>query len=152
MGWFRFVVPFILLCIGAVLLAKGYEHWSSSKKIVDESIPANGVVIRNAPYLTSSKVGKKSALVYFPQVKYTTQDGKEIEFVSQVTSRAEQYKPGDQVPILYKQQAPNSAIIGSFQALWSIAIIFTASGILVVLFALWFFMKAQRGWNEEEND
>jgi hypothetical protein len=152
MGWFRFVVPFILLCIGAVLLAKGYEHWSSSKQIIDESIATDGTVIRNAPYLSTSKVGKNSSLVYFPQVRYTTKDGVEVEFTSQVTSRAEQYKPGDQVHILYKEQAPDNAIIGSFKALWSIAIIFTVSGILVVLFAIWFYMKAQRGWSDEDAD
>ncbi len=148
MGFFRFVLPFILLCIGAVLLAQGYQHWSTSKQLLDRSLVAEGTVIRNAPYM-SSKPGKASSLVYFPQVTFSTKEGKIVEFTSRVTSRAEQYQPGDQVSVLYQENNPKDAVIGSFNALWAVAIIFTVSGILVVMFAAWFYLKAQRDWEKK---
>ncbi|WP_456412191.1 DUF3592 domain-containing protein [Thiolapillus sp.] len=151
MGFLRFVFPIALLFIGAALLAQGFKHWSISRELVNSSLVAEGTVIRNAPYM-SSKAGKTSALVYFPQVKFTTKDGTEVEFVSKVTSRAEQYQPGDAVRVLYKENQPDDAVIGSFQALWAIAIIFAGSGLMVVLFASWFYRKALRGWEKEDGE
>ncbi|WP_457666053.1 DUF3592 domain-containing protein [Thiolapillus sp.] len=149
MGFFRFVVPFILLSIAVVLLIQGYQHWRASKQLLDTSLTAEGIVIRNAPYM-SSKAGKSTSLVYFPQVKFTTKDGNMVEFTSRVTSRAEQYKPGDAVRVLYNENKPEEAYIGSFKSLWAVAIIFTASGIIVLMFAAWFYTKATRGWEKEE--
>ncbi|WP_293645499.1 DUF3592 domain-containing protein [Thiolapillus sp.] len=150
MGFFRFVVPFILLSIAAVLLTQGYQHWRASKQLLDSSLTTEGTVIRNAPYM-SSKAGKSTSLVYFPQVKFTTKDGKTVEFTSKVTSRAEQYKPGDPVRVLYRENKPEEAFIGSFKSLWAVAIIFAASGIIVLMFAAWFYAKATKGWEKEES-
>ncbi|WP_456407767.1 DUF3592 domain-containing protein [Thiolapillus sp.] len=149
MGFFRYVVPFILLCISAVLLAQGYKHWSTSKQLIDSSLTAEGTIVRNAPFM-SSKAGKTSSLVYFPQVRFPTADGKSIEFTSKVTSRAEQYKPGDKVRVLYREQDPENAFIGSFSSLWAIAIIYAVSGLLVLLFTIWLYKKATRGWEKDE--
>ncbi len=148
MGIFRYIVPFILLGIGAVLLAQGYQHWRLSSAMLDSSRLAEGTIIRNAPFL-SSKAGKNSSLMYFPEVSFTTAGGEKIQFISSVTSRADHYKPGDKVPVYYKPADPNDAFIGSFGHLWSVALIFACSGILVTLFAAWFFWKARVGWNGE---
>ena len=149
MGLFKFVFPVALLLIGAALLAQGFKHWNTSRQLVNSSLIAEGTVIRNAAYL-SSKVGKSSSLAHFPEVSFTTKDGAEVKFVSRVTSRAEQYQPGDKVKVLYKKNQPDDAVIGSFQALWAIAIIFSGAGIMVVLFASWFYRKALRGWEKED--
>lgn len=149
MSFFRFVFPFLLLIVGTALLAQGYKHWSTSKQLLDESLTAEGTIVRNAPYMTI-KAGKSSALAYFPQVKFLSAEGTTIAFTSKVTSRAEQYQPGDLVRVLYKEDQPDSAVIGSFTALWAIAIIFSASGIVVLLFASWFYRKGIRGWKKEE--
>ncbi len=151
MGLFRFVFPVTLMFIGAALLAQGYKHWSVSRQLVNSSLVAEGTVIRNAAYM-SSKAGKSSSLAYFPQVKFTAKDGTDVEFVSKVTSRAEQYQPGDRVRVLYKENQPDDAFIGSFQALWAITIIFSGAGIMVVLFASWFYRKALRGWEKEDTE
>jgi len=137
--------------IGAALLAQGYKHWSVSKQLVNSSLVAEGTVIRNAPYMTA-KAGKSSSLVHFPEVKFTAKDGTDVKFVSKVTSRAEQYQPGDRVRVLYKESQPDDAFIGSFQALWAITIIFSGAGIMVVLFASWFYRKALRGWEKEDTE
>ena len=151
MGIFRYIVPFILLGIGAALVAKGYQNWHGSKTLVDSSRVAEGTIIRNAPFM-SSKAGKTSSLMYFPEVTFTTAEGKQVKFTSSVTSRADHYKPGDKVTVYYQAADPEDAFIGSFGHLWSVAIIFALSGIVVTLFAAWFFWKARVGWSREENE
>ncbi len=149
MGIFRYLVPFILACIGAVLMAKGYQSWHASRALVTSSLTAEGTVIRNAPFM-SSKAGKASSLMYFPEVRFTTADGRTVQFISSITSKADHYKPGDKVTIYYQATDPDNAFIGSFGHLWSVALIFAASGIIVALFAAWFFWKARVGWGNEE--
>jgi hypothetical protein len=151
MGIFRYIVPFILLGIGAAMVAKGYQNWQVSRDLVDSSLVAEGMIIRNAPFM-SSKAGKTSSLVYFPEVKFTTAEGKQVKFTSSVTSRADHYKPGDKVTVYYQAADPKDAFIGSFGHLWSVALIFVLSGIMVTLFAAWFFWKARVGWKKEDNE
>jgi len=145
---FRLLVPTLFMIIGILLLFKGYEHGYKSYELVRGSVSAPGEIVKIVPYL-SQKAGKSSALQYFPDVKYTTASGEETTFRSQVTSRADHYKPGDQVRVLYKSDDPQDAVIGSFSALWAIALIFSSGGLLVMLFASWFFRQAIYGYKEK---
>lgn len=144
----RLFVPTLFMIIGIMLLFKGYEHGIKSYKLERDSVSASGEIVKVIPYL-SKKAGKSSAIQYFPDVKYTTASGQETTFRSQVTSRADHYKPGDKVRVLYKNDDPQDAVIGSFSALWAIAIIFGSGGLLVMLFASWFFRKAFTGYEKE---
>ncbi|WP_456444772.1 DUF3592 domain-containing protein [Thiolapillus sp.] len=151
MGIFRYIVPFILVCIGAVLMAKGYQDWQVSRAMVDSSVETEGTIVRNAPYM-STKAGKVSSLMYFPEVRFTTKEGRTVQFTSSVTSRADHYKPGDKVRVYYQADKPKDAFIGSFGHLWSVALIFALSGIMVTAFAAWFFWKARVGWEKEDEN
>ena len=141
MIFLRLFVATLFMLIGILLLLKGYEHGSKSYELVKGSASASGEIVKIVPYL-SQKAGKSSALQYFPDVKYIPAGGKEIIFRSQVTSRADHYKPGDKVKVLYKKDNPKDAVIGSFSALWAIALIFGFGGALVILFSSWFFRQA----------
>ena len=145
---FRLLVPTLFMVIGILLLLKGYEHGYRSYELVRGSVSAPGEIVKIVPYL-SQKAGKSSAIQYFPDVKYTTASGEETTFRSQVTSRADHYKPGDKVRVLYKSDDPQDAVIGSFSALWAIALIFGSGGLLVILFASWFFRQAIYGYKEK---
>ena len=147
MIFFRYLVPTLFMAIGLMLLLKGYEHGNKSYELVRGSVSASGEIVKVVPYL-SQKAGKSSALQYFPDVKYTTSKGEEISFRSQVTSRADHYKPGNKVKVLYKEDNPKDALIGSFSAIWAIALIFGSGGVLVVLFASWFFRQAFKGYKK----
>ena len=146
---FRFVVPTLFMLIGIMLSLKGIEHGYRSYKLETGSAAAAGEIVKVIPYLTKNP-GKSSAIQYFPDVKYTTASGEEVMFRSGVTSRAEHYKPGDKVRVLYKTDDPQDALIGSFSALWAMAIIFTSGGLMVMLFASWFFRRAITGYGEED--
>ena len=145
---FRLLVPTLFMVIGILLLLKGYEHGYRSYELVRGSVSAPGEIVKIVPYL-SQKAGKSSAIQYFPDVKYTTASGEETTFRSQITSRADHYKPGDKVRVLYKSDDLQDAVIGSFSALWAIALIFGSGGLLVVLFASWFFRQAIYGYKEK---
>ena len=137
----RLFVPTLFMIIGILLLLKGYEHGSRSYELVKDSESAAGEIVKVVPYL-SKNAGKSSALQHFPDVKYTTAGGEEVVFRSQAVSKADHYKAGDQVKVLYKKDDPQDAVIGSFSALWAIALIFGTGGVLVILFASWFFQQA----------
>jgi hypothetical protein len=144
----RLFVPTLFMVIGILLLLKGYEHGYKSYERERGSASASGEIVKIVPYL-SKKPGKSSAIQYFPDVKYTTAEGKEATFRSQVTSRADHYKPGDKVRVLYKDDNPQDAVIGSFSALWALALIFGSGGLLVMLFASWFFRQAFVGYDKK---
>ena len=137
----RLFVASMFMIIGILLLLKGYEHGSKSYALIKGTESAYGEIVEVVPYLASN-VGKTSALKFFPDVKYTPPGGQEITFRSKSVSRADNYKPGDEVRVLYNPEDPTNAVIGSFSHLWAIALIFAVSGALVILFAGWFFQHA----------
>jgi len=147
----RLVVPTLFMLIGMMLLFKGFEHGYKSYQLVRGSVSAPGEIVKVVPYL-SKKPGKSSALQYFPDVIYTTAKGEEINFRSMVTSRADHYKSGDKVRVLYKENDPQDAIVGSFSALWAMALIFGSGGAMVILFASWFFRQSITGYKTKPQD
>ncbi len=144
MPFLRYFVPLLMLLIGVVFLSFGYHHWQKSSQLLQASTVAEGVIISIDPFM-SSKAGKSSSLQYFPKVVFTTSAGEQVEFQSTVTRRADHYKKDDRVRVLYQQDDPQKAVIGSFNDLWVLAIIFTISGLLVMLLSGWFFRRALRG-------
>lgn len=140
----RYFVPLLMLFISAVLLSRGYHHWQNSSQLLQSSTVAEGTIVSIDPFM-SSKAGKSSSLHYFPKVAFTTSAGEQIEFQSTVTRRADHYSKGDRVRVLYQQDTPEKARIGSFNELWALAIIFTISGVFVLVLFSWFFRRAIRG-------
>ncbi len=144
MRFLQYFVPLLMLLIGIVFLSFGYHHGQNSYQLLRASSVAEGTIISIDPFM-SSKAGKSSSLQYFPKVAFTTSAGKQIEFQSTVTRRADHYKKSDQVRVLYQQDDPQTAVIGSFNDLWALALIFTISGVMVTVLSGWFFRRALRG-------
>ena len=143
MPFLRYFVPLLMLLIGIVFLSFGYRHWHHSYQLLQSSSVSEGEIISIDPFM-SSAAGKSSSLQYFPKVTFTTAAGAQIEFQSTVTRRADHYKQGDRVRVLYQQDNPQTAVIGSFNDLWMLALIFTISGVMVMLLSGWFFRRALR--------
>lgn len=149
MIFFRYLVPTLFMLIGIMFLFEGYKRWDNSYTLVDGYVSASGVIVEVVPYLSSRKVGKSTSLNYFPDVKYTTAKGEEVVFRSQATSKADHYKAGDEVNVLYNPNNPQEAVINSFSALWFIALIFASTGVMVILVASWFFRHEAEGNKED---
>jgi len=139
----NFFIPLVLIGISAVLLGKGWAHWKVSSELVSRTELTEGSIVRMAPYM-GGKLGKGSALVYFPVVKFISADGREVVFENQESRRADHYKPGDRVPVRYEPGDPQKAVIATFASLWSIALIYAVSGILLLLFGGWFLRRAMQ--------
>lgn len=143
MRFLRYFVPLLMLLIGVAFLSFGYHHWHNSSQLLRSSTAVEGAIISIDPFM-SGEAGKSSSLQYFPRVAFTTLAGELVEFQSTVTRRADHYTKGEQVRVLYQQDTPGNAIIGSFNDLWALAIIFIASGVMVLLLSGWFFLRAVR--------
>ncbi len=137
----EYFVPLVLLAISAVLLGKGWAAFEASRHLVATTETAQGTVVKMVPYL-SGKLGKKGSLVYLPKVEFTTTDGRKVQFQSQVSRRADDYREGQQVPVRYPPEKPEKAVIATFAALWALPLIYAAGGLMLLVFGGWFLKRA----------
>ena len=72
-----------------------------------------------------------------PEIKFTTGDGKEVEYPQ--SGLIFGYKTGDTVEVLYDSQNPKKASINSFGALWGFPALIFVLGLLFIIVG--FFQK-----------
>ncbi len=143
MKFVEYFIPLVLLAISAVLFGKGWVQFEHARELLARTEPTEGTIVRMAPYL-GGRIGK-GKLVYFPEVKFTTADGREVQFRSGESRRADHFEPGDRVPVRYDPAAPEKAVIATFSALWALPLIYAAGGLLLLLFGGWFLRRAVKG-------
>lgn len=128
------VIP---LCVGLLLLVLALIWASRIKASVSD--PA---AIRSEGTVVGFSLGNsRERLSYFPVVKFDTDDGYEVQFVSSVGSNPPQYAEGAKVTVIYLPETPEKARIDSLTGLWTgplivglIGAIFTLiSGLLLAL-------------------
>lgn len=66
-----------------------------------------------------------------PEIKFTTQDGKEIEYPQ--SGLIFGYKIGDKVEVLYDAQNPQRASINTFGAIWGFPVLVLTLGLIFVI-------------------
>jgi hypothetical protein len=98
-GYF-FLVPGVLMLFGAIWT--GYRAWSF-RESGDKS---QGTVVSNR-YSTDSDGGG----TYHPEVEFATPDGQRHRFISKVGQSPAAFKVGEQVPVVYDRDTPESASI-----------------------------------------
>ncbi len=139
----EYFVPLVLLTISALLLAKGWSSFEQSQTLVAETEPAQGTIVAMKPYL-GGRIGKGGSLIYLPKVRFTTSKGQTITFQSHESRRADHFKKGQQVPVRYRPEAPQEAVIATFSHLWALPIIYAVGGLLLLLFGGWFLRRTMR--------
>ncbi len=139
----EYFIPLALLAIAAILLGKGWAHWQASRDLLAVTEAAEGTVVRMVPYI-AGRVGK-GRLVYFPEVEFTTADGRKVRFRAGEVRRADHFAPGDRVPVRYRPDEPEQAALATFSALWSLPLIYAGGGLLLLLFGGWFLRRAVAG-------
>jgi hypothetical protein len=82
--------------------------------------------------------------VYAPRVRFTTGDGREIEFVSSTASSPPSYAEGDAVQVLYRPDRPADARIDSYADLWLAPTIVGGIGVFFAAFAIGWAVLARR--------
>lgn len=66
-----------------------------------------------------------------PQIRFTTQEGKEIEYPQNGLIFG--YEVGDKVGVLYDQRNPKNASVNTFGALWGFPILILTLGLIFVI-------------------
>jgi len=69
---------------------------------------------------------------YFPQFTFSTPDGRLFTINSNNGTNPPEFKPGQQVTVLYDRANPSNARIDSFVQLWLLPLIFGSLGIFFV--------------------
>jgi hypothetical protein len=77
----------------------------------------------------------RSARSYYPVVAFTTQDGRKIEFRSNMGSNPPAFSVGEAVRVRYLPDDPDSAGIEAFFSLWFLPLMFGGMGVIFLLVA-----------------
>jgi hypothetical protein len=115
---------FALLPIGLLVLALAAWSFWSTKTWLTRTVEVSGTVIEMVRVRDSDNTG----YLYYPRVRYTTTDGRTIEFDSSLRTNPPAYRTGQSVQVLYDPGVPDYAVIRGFFSLWLMTVILTFIG------------------------
>lgn len=134
------IVSRVFASIGLLFLAAGAFVTWRAHTLIDVSTKADGMVIE----LRLSRPGSGSS-GHQPVVRFTTNEGSVVEFISSISSRPPAYKIGEQVQVLYDPKDPYHAEINSFLSLWLLPSIFLLlGGVFFVIGSVMIYFRKKR--------
>lgn len=116
------IMKYVFALAGIGMLAGAFFLYRSTSTFLGEAITADGTVVG----LERSRTRDSST--YKPVVRFTSETGEEIEFVSSSGSNPPSYSKGEKVEVLYLLHQPAQARINSFFSLWGGAVILGGLG------------------------
>jgi Protein of unknown function (DUF3592) len=123
--------PQVCLALGVVLLVGGAIFFVHTKRFVAGAERTTGTVID-----LSRKTDSEGEVAYYPVVRFTTAEGRTVEFVSSSGSSPASKSEGDRVEVLYDPDDPRDAKLSGFFDLWLFPLAFGALGGIFVFFGL----------------
>jgi hypothetical protein len=66
--------------------------------------------------------------IYRPKITFTTQTGETVPLTSVLDSSRQEFRVGQEVPVIYDPGHPSRARLRSFTSLWLVSLIFGAVG------------------------
>jgi hypothetical protein len=131
-----FVIGPIFLIVGVGLLLGFFFTLSRTRRFLASAQEARAEVVG----IKERGGGSGQSRVYYPVLRYRTQQGATKEVVSSVGSNPPRYKEGESVVVLYDPAQPGDVRIHSFFNVWvgplvlgGLGIIMTAVGAVVLL-------------------
>ena len=134
-GLFRWLV-LGFLAVGIVALVIGMVTLVRTVQFVQRAEHAPGTVID-----LSRETDSEGEVTFYPVVRFTTAEGKEIEFKSSSGSSPPSQSEGDRVDVLYDPDDPNDARLSGIFDLWLFPIVSFALG--AAFLAVTFFVRRQ---------
>jgi hypothetical protein len=122
-------VPRVCLALGVGLLLASAATFVHTKRFMAGAEHATGTVIDLSEDSTSD------GTVYYPVVRFTTAEGRTVEFRSS-TGSSSAPDVGDRVEVLYDSDDPQDAKLSSFFDIWLWTIALGGLGIVFSAFAL----------------
>jgi Protein of unknown function (DUF3592) len=108
--------------VGGVFFVVGVVILVDTARFVSEADRATGTVID-----LSRSVDEEGSVTFSPVVRFTTAQGRTIEFVSSSSSSSPPQQ-GDDVEVLYDPDDPGDARLAGFFDLWFLPVAFTVLG------------------------
>ena len=122
--------PWGALAIAVVVLVAGAATLVHTIRFVQGADRAAGTVIE-----LRSEVSDGDE-VFYPVVRFTTAEGRSVEFVSSSGSSPPSESVGDEVEVLYDPDDPNDAQLSGFFHLWLWPLVLGPLGLIFGCFAL----------------
>lgn len=104
---------FAVLATGLLLLAGALHQTSVTTTWLKRAVEVDGTVVRMLRH-----TDKDGDVTFKPIVRFSTADGKTVEFHSSFSSNPPAYRIGQSVPVVYLPEEPERAAIRSFLSLW----------------------------------
>jgi hypothetical protein len=115
----------LFLVVGLAMLGGSGYSFFHTRAAIAEAVTTGGIVIE----LIDSR-DSDGDTVYYPRVRYTTREGKTLEFTGSVGSKPAAFDIGEAVTVLYDRERPTDARIDAFFELWLLSIILSGMGIV----------------------
>lgn len=134
---------FILVPVGIALgglffFVIGILRLRSERAFARIAAQASGVVVGFQRRRVSGSRRRRSAVLDFPVVQYTTQAGQPIEFVSRTATQPRVVREGETVTVLYDPAEPQQGRIASGCLQYALPIFFICFGLAMTIFAALF--------------
>lgn len=117
------ILALVFLPVGLGLLTGGGFAYRSARYLVDHAARAQGTVLGLEEHVSRDSDGDIS-VTYRPWVRFTTAEGRTLEFLSDTGTNPPSYHEGDTTPVLYLPEAPDRSaqIEGGFEQ-WGLTLI-----------------------------
>jgi Protein of unknown function (DUF3592) len=115
---------YVLAPVGVLLLLWAGYLWLDTRAWLTRSVEAPGSVVE-VVRVTDRETG---AVSFAPRVRFSTADGRTVEFQSTYRSNPPAYSAGQSVTVLYDPSEPNAAAVSGLFAIWGLSIILALVG------------------------
>lgn len=123
--------PRVCLALGVGLLLVAAVWFVHTKRFVAGAERATGTVVD-----LSSRTNSEGDVLFYPVVRFTTAQGRTVQFVSSSGSSPASKSVGDRVEVLYDPDDPPGAKLSGFFDLWLFPLACGVLGIMASTFAL----------------
>ncbi len=123
----------LFLALGLPFFIFGMKEFFQVTSFVAAAEQADGIIIEM----------KEKPNKYYPLVRFQTASGETFEFTSGNGTNPPMYEVNEHVPVLYNCADPSYAVINSFIEIWLGPTIYTALGLLLLVYNGFAWVKAR---------
>lgn len=134
------LVPLGIALVGAFFFVTGIVLTRRERAFQRVAVDAQGVVTGfERRRITRRRFGTVSRAYHdFPVVRYTTREGREVQFTSPIGTSPRIHREGQTVPVLYDPSNPTDARLASGLMRYGLSLFFLLFGLGMLLFAACF--------------
>lgn len=121
----------VMLIAGMFFFGFGWQIRTDLERQMATMIPVQGMVVDVVSRVANTNSGNRT--FYYPVVEFRTATGELIRFESTLGGNPPAFQTGEQVEVLYDPQAPQSALINTWENWLPVYIFLGAGGVMIGL-------------------